>query len=338
VKARGAHDGAGKTAPAPSSELERIARLARVFGEQKGDPSIVRAIGDDAAVLDPALRAAGGAEKIVWTIDAQVEGVHFRADLASWRDVGWRSFMAAASDLAAMGASPWCALSALVLPRSIDDGALDALSAGQAEAARVVGAPVIGGNLSRGGETSITTTLLGTCVRPLARIAERGDGIWIAGALGLAAAGLAALERKLDPSDDDVARAVLAWRTPCARIEDGLALAANEAVRGAIDVSDGLARDLAHIATASGLCALLDEAALRAHVEPPLSTLARTLGVSALDLALHGGEDYALIAAGAGEVDGFVRIGRFEEGEGVALEDASGARRPVDPRGFDHFR
>jgi thiamine-monophosphate kinase len=324
-----------------SSELERIARLARLFGErdqEKRDPSIVRAIGDDAAVLDPTLRAAGQGGKIVWTVDAQVEGVHFRGDLVSWRDVGWRSFMAAASDLAAMGASPWGALCALVLPRSIDDDALDALSAGQAEAARAVGAPIIGGNLSRGGETSITTTLLGTGLRPLARIAERGDGIWIAGALGLAAAGLAALERKLDPSDDDVARAVLAWRTPRARIEDGLALAANTAVRGAIDVSDGLARDVGHIAAASGLCALLDEAALRAHVEPPLATLARSLGVAALDLALHGGEDYALIATSAGEVDGFVRIGRFEEGEGVALEDASGARRVIDPRGFDHFR
>jgi thiamine-monophosphate kinase len=125
---------------------------------------------------------------------------------------------------------------------------------------------------------------------------------------------------------------------PRARIDDGLALAANPAVHGAIDVSDGLARDLGHIAAASGLCALLDVAALRAHVEPPLATLARTLGVSVLDLALHGGEDYALIAASAGPIDGFVRIGRLEEGEGVALEDARGARRAIDPRGFDHFR
>ena len=69
-------------------------------------------IGDDAAVLEVA--AAG--TRLVWTVDEQVEGTHFRRELLAWRDVGWRSFMAAASDVAAMGAAPWCALAALVLP------------------------------------------------------------------------------------------------------------------------------------------------------------------------------------------------------------------------------
>jgi thiamine-monophosphate kinase len=346
----GARGGAAAKGPAVSSELERIARLAKVFGGG-GDASIVRAIGDDAAVLDPSARGGAARGQVVWTIDAQVEGVHFRADLASWREVGWRSFMAAASDLAAMGASPWCALSALVLPRSFDDGAFDALTAGQAEAARAVGAPIVGGNLSRGGEASITTTLLGTSARPLERTAARGDGIWVSGALGLAAAGLAALERKLDPSDPDVARAVLAWRAPRARIDAGLALAAGEGVHGAIDVSDGLARDLGHVARASGLRAVLEEASLSAHVEPQLSAIARTLGVPALDFALYGGEDYALVAASTRPIEGFVRIGRFEDGEGdgaseraaarstlVVLEDAQGTARSLDARGFDHFR
>ncbi len=327
-----------------SSELERIARLAEVFssaraaeaGRAPGDGSIVRAIGDDAAVLDPAARAAA---QIVWTVDAQVDGVHFRPDLASWRDIGWRSFMAAASDLAAMGASPWCALSALVLPRSLGDDDLDAIAAGQADAAREVGAAIVGGNLARGGEVSITTTLLGTCARALQRRANAGDGIWVAGDLGLAAAGLAALERKLDPSDPDVARAVAAWRRPRARIAEGLA--ASPLARGAIDVSDGLAQDVGHIARESGLCAVLEEAALRARIDAPLGALARTLGTSALQLALHGGEDYALVAASAHALAGFSRIGRFAErtaGEVVALEDSTGNARAIEPRGFDHFR
>jgi thiamine-monophosphate kinase len=320
--------------PRASSELERIAQLAVRFGASEPDPSIVRGIGDDAAVLDPAAPATA---RLVWTIDAQVEGVHFRSDLASWSDVGWRSFMAAASDLAAMGASPWCALSALVFPRSLDDAALDALTQGQAEAARAVGAPIVGGNLSRGGETSITTTLLGRASRPLERTARAGDGVWVSGALGLAAAGLAALERKLAATDADVARAVLAWQRPRARIEEGLVLAGTETVHGAIDVSDGLAQDLAHVARASGLRAVIEESALLAHAGPLLSALARRLGASVLDLVLHGGEDYALLAASAHAAPGFVRIGRFEEGEGVALDDGV-AVRAVAPRGFDHFR
>jgi thiamine-monophosphate kinase len=313
-----------------SSELARVDDLAERFAVPV-DASIVRGIGDDAAVLDPGARGGG---RLVWTVDVQVEGVHFRQDLASWKDVGWRSFMAAASDLAAMGAAPWCALSALVLSEAVDDDALAALSGGQLDASREVGAPVVGGNLSRGGEVSITTTLLGTCARALERTAHAGDGIWVAGELGLAAAGLAALERRFDESDPDVARAVLAWRRPRARIADGLAMA--PVARGAIDVSDGLAQDLARVAVASSVRAILDEESLRAHVEPPLAALASRLGVAALDLALHGGEDYALVAASERPIDGFRRIGEVRAGTGLVLRSPTG-ERPLEPRGFDHF-
>jgi len=317
-----------------AGEFERIARLAELFAAPP-DPSIARGIGDDAAVLVP--RARQG-DRLVWTIDAQVEGVHFRRDLASWEDVGWRSFMAAASDVAAMGASPWCALSALVLDAGIDEEALCDLARGQAAAAREVGAPVVGGNLSRGGETSITTTLLGTCARPLERVAHAGDGVWIAGALGLAAAGLLALERKLDEADPNVAGAVLAWRRPRARVADAKAMSAT--ARGAIDVSDGLAQDLGHVARASGLRVVLEERPLLAHLGASLGAVAARLGVAALDLALHGGEDYALVAASDRPIKGFARVGRFEHAAlaEVALEDEKGALRAVEARGFDHFR
>jgi len=314
-----------------SSEIDRIASIAAAFAaSHEVADGIARGIGDDAAVLDASARAG----KIVWTIDAQVEGVHFRTDLASWEDVGWRSFMAAASDVAAMGAAPWCALSALVLAESIDDAALEAITHGQAAAAREVGVRIVGGNLSRGTETSITTTLLGTCEHALERRARGGDALWIAGDAGLAAAGLASLERRFDVRDADVTRAVNAWRRPRAQIAAGLVMAG--AARGAIDVSDGLARDVSHVARASGLRVVIDERALRAHVDPTLAPLASRLGVSSLDLALHGGEDYALLAASDVPIEGFTRIGRFDRGEGVALEDASGLRA-IDPRGFDHF-
>ncbi len=319
-----------------SGENERIVRLAALFAAGGPVGGVLRGIGDDAAVLQP----PSPDSRLVWTVDAQVSGVHFRPDLASWQDVGWRSFMAAASDLAAMGAKPWCALSALVLEPAMDDGALIELARGQADAAREVGAPVVGGNLSRGGETSITTTLLGTCERPIERAAHEGDGLWLAGDVGFAAAGLAVLlsaDRDRHLSAPEVARAVLAWRRPHARIADGLAMA--QVAHGAIDVSDGLARDVAHLATASGLRAVFEEAALASHVGPELASIATRVGRAPLDLALHGGEDYALVLASVEPVAGFTRIGHFERGTPgeTALRDRTGATRAITPGGWDHF-
>lgn len=301
--------------------------LARAFGGPTVATGIEAAIGDDAAVLE------GFRGRLVWTIDEQVEGTHFRRDLVSWRDVGWRSFMAAASDVAAMGASPWCALCALALPGDVNDDALEQIALGQRDAATALGSPVVGGNLARGPVLSIATTLLGTCERAVMRRgACRGDGIWLGGEIGLAAAGLRALEagRAKDPR---LRPAVDAWRSPRARIGEGRAMA--RVAHAAIDVSDGLARDAGHIGDASGVEIVLYEDCLTASRS--LSDSAAALGVDALDLALHGGEDYALVVASPSPIDGFRRIGEVRDGSGLTLRGAAGQRR-IEPRGFDHFR
>jgi thiamine-monophosphate kinase len=82
---------------------------------------------------------------------------------------------------------------------------------------------------------------------------------------------------------------------------------------------------------------VLEERALDGSADPALARLATQLGTSALDLALYGGEDYALVAASDRAIPGFVRIGRFEAGDDVALEDARGGVRSIEARGFDHF-
>jgi thiamine-monophosphate kinase len=311
-----------------SSELERIARLARALGVKCEGVEV--GIGDDAAVL------AIDDELLVWTIDAQVEGTHFRRELISWRDVGWRATMAAASDLAAMGARPWCALAALALPSDVDDAAFDAIAAGQRAAADAIGAAIVGGNLARATEVSLTTTLLGRCARAIGRDGARaGDSIWIAGDVGLAAAGLRALasgDARI-AEDARIAVAVERWRTPRALVAEGLRMAAH--AHAAIDVSDGLARDVAHVARASGVRVVIDADALLARA-PALRDAAGALGVSAIDLALHGGEDYALVVASSVALDGFARIGDVREGAGVALRE-DGAERDLAPHGFDHF-
>jgi thiamine-monophosphate kinase len=305
-------------------ELGRIAMLSRVLGAVA--PGVDVAIGDDAAVLSPP------AGRLVWTIDEQVEGVHFRRDLASWHEVGWRSYMAAASDVCAMGASPWCALASLVVPGDVDDAALEEIARGQKGAADAAGAPVVGGNLARGPVLSIATTLLGTCDHAVQRRGARaGEGLWMAGRVGLAAAGLRALEGEM-AAQPAFATAILAWRTPRALIAEGRALA--DGATAAIDVSDGLARDADHLAQASGVLLVLDEAALLE--DQGLLDAARALGDDALDLALHGGEDYALVAASPRPIAGFRRIGEVRAGRGLALRGASG-ERTLAPRGFDHF-
>jgi thiamine-monophosphate kinase len=317
-----------------SGEFATIERLKEQFHEGRA-AGILLGIGDDAAVLEPPLGV-----KLVWTIDEQVERTHFRRDLVGWVDVGWRSFMAAASDLAAMGAEPWCALTAVSLPADFEDEDLDALARGQQAAAVKLGTKIVGGNLTRGEAVVVTTTLLGTAVRPVARSGAReGDGIWIAGPVGLAAAGLMALERAL--LDERIDAAAEAWLRPVARLSDGRILA--PVAHAAIDVSDGLAQDLAHIVEASGVDAVLDEGALREHAAAGwLGTIAEILGVDPLSLMLHGGEDYALIAASDVPLDGFWCAGHFVAATNgpsrVTLRTRSGDLRPVEARGFDHFR
>lgn len=319
-----------------SSELSRVRRLRSVFSR---DAECVKvAIGDDAAVL---ALAAAGAGSLVWTVDVQVDRTHFRTDWVSWEDVGWRSFMAAASDLAAMGAEPVAALSSLVLAPSVDDEALDALARGQAQAADEIGAPIIGGNLARGTETSITTTLIGRSGKPVLRSGARpGDGLWLAGSVGIARAGLALVEAHMeDPrmQDDDTAACLLAWRRPMARIGDGRVLAG--AASAAIDISDGLAHDAWQLAEASDVSLVLDRAAVLEAGGEALVAGAHVTGCDPLELALIGGEDYALLATSRNELPGFVQIGTVEahDGGGRLFMKTARGTVPLEPRGFDHF-
>ena len=309
-----------------ADEFERIRRLQSLFGPPPA--GVTLGIGDDAAVLDVPFN-----EKLVWTIDACVENVHFRRDIASWEDVGVRSFMAAASDLAAMAARPLGALSGLTLPKDLPDEALASLAQGQHTAARDLGTAVIGGNLSQGDVVTVSTTLIGTTARAPRRDGARpGDVLAICGDVGLAAAGLRLLLRtpNLVPTDSAQQAAVLAWRRPRARIDDGLRC--GPAATSLIDVSDGLAQDAAHIAQASGVRFELHPEVV---VTSALRSVAESLACDPLNLVLGGGEDYALLGTFPpdGVPDGFTIVGACLSGNGVWVND-----RRVDQVGHDHFR
>lgn len=310
-----------------SSEFSRIRRLEARFRTES--EAVLLAIGDDCAVLAPSVHPR------VWTVDSAVAGVHFTPQLMSLEEVGYRAFMAAASDVAAMGGRAIAALSALILPRELDDEQLDQLTRGLARAAAECSCPIVGGNLSRGGELSLTTSVLGECPRGvLTRAGARvGDGLYVSGTLGGAALGLRALQRGADQSRFQAA--ISRFRAPRARLDLALELAT--LASAAIDLSDGLQQDLGHLCAASGVGARVELRAL--PLLPEAEGAARELGCDAYTLAVTGGEDYELLFTAAASLPPTLatRIGTIvEAGAGVSFVDAEG--RPVALRGgFDHF-
>lgn len=316
----------GRAAP---SESQLIGVLSGVFAGAGHQPQVTLGIGDDAACL----RFSGN---LVVSVDAQVEGTHFRREWVSLEDTGYRSFQAAISDLAAMGASPFAAVSHLTLPRDFTAAELRRLTRGQQSAAQEADCPIVGGNLSRGPEISVVTTVLGRASRCLSRAgAVPGDEVWLLGEVGLARAGLELLLRGKRLGSRAARRALLAWRRPRARLESGRGLVGR--AHACMDLSDGLGSDAPRLAAASGVRLEIDSDALGAALPRELHDISRSLDRAALELACEGGEDYALLATGPRKrrPTEAVPIGRVCEGAGAWLL-VNGKPRPLSG-GFDHF-
>ncbi|MCB9709327.1 MAG: thiamine-phosphate kinase [Myxococcales bacterium] len=269
---------------APHDREERLLGLLRT---RLGQPHahVLCGIGDDAAVLE-----SPGAP-IVCTVDAQVEGIHFRSGYLTSQELGRRAYMVSASDLAAMGASPYAALLALTLPDDVTEEAVLDMCDGAALGAKEVGAPVVGGNLSGGALLSLTMTLIGIQKGPYLRRdgAELGDQIYVTGTVGQAALGLACLER--GDTREDTLPFVERWRAPSARIREGASL--GQVASSAIDLSDGLFTDLNRLTSASCLGAVVYCERLPIH--PAHHALCKRFGLDAFSMAIYGGEDYELV-------------------------------------------
>lgn len=319
----------GKLA-AMSSEFARIAEIEAIL--RRASSAVVLGIGDDCAVL------AASAYPRVWTVDSAVENVHFARASMQLDEIAFRAFMAAASDVAAMGGKAVAALSALTLPRAFSDAELRALVHGLARASDVCECPIVGGNLARGLELSLTTSVLGECRGPILtrRGARVGDGIYVTGTLGGAALGLRAL---LAGKRDDPAflPAIERFVAPRARLDVAAAIA--ECASAAIDISDGLVQDLGHLCRASEVGARIELGTVpRLH---DFALLAERLGASPEALPLSGGEDYeVLFTARDEQVSATLaaRIGEVtaEPGHVVVVDERGRALDVGD--GFDHFR
>lgn len=314
-------------------EAEAVRLLLSRFRGQKSS-AVALGIGDDAAILTP----PDG--KLVVTVDACLEGAHFERHWLALSEVGWKAFHAAASDLAAMGARPLAALSSLELPAGFAARELDDLALGQAAAARALRCPIVGGNLARGNRLGVTTTVLGVAQKTLRRDGARpGDELWLVGEVGLARAGLELLRRQRVPKKLGSRQAegcLRAFRQPVAMIDAGVKLVRRATAM--LDVSDGLTIDAGRLGEASDVRCVFEETSLRAALAPDLLDAALALSIDLLELALEGGEDYALLAAGPQKKrpPWARRIGRVERGEGVYLESSRGKKRELGG-GFDHL-
>jgi thiamine-monophosphate kinase len=261
-------------------EFALIARIERA-ARRMPQAGVALGIGDDAALL----RARRG-ETLVVSTDARVEHVHFRWDTDGPAVVGDTAVAAALSDLAAMGAQPRGITCAIAAPGDLPLAAFDGLVRGIVRAARRYACPLVGGNLTRAGETSLVSTVLGGVARgrALRRRARVGDRILVTGELGAAALARARAERNGAP----------VRRIPVPRLAQGRALARIRAVTGCIDVSDGLAADLAHLLGPRRHCRL-DPA--RIPLPRGFAAGCRALGLAPIATALAGGDDYELLFA-----------------------------------------
>jgi len=299
--------------------------------------------GDDAAISVPAGATAT-------SVDALVEGVHFRRETASLRQIGRKAISTALSDLAAMGAAPGEAYVALGAPGELGEAELLEVAEGLAAVARETGTTIAGGDLTAAPALTLAVTVVGHAPRPedfVTRAGARpGDILVVTGELGAAAAGLLLLEDREVPGDDALRARQL---DPTPRLAAGQALAAAGAT-AMIDVSDGLAGDADHIATASRALLLIDAEAL--PIAPGVAAVATAAGRDPLELAASGGEDYELFAALPPDAVDAARqtlaqlgtpltaIGKVEAVEG-ARPGAEIRRRgggAVRSRGFDHRR
>lgn len=327
--------------------ITAITRRAAAAAPGSHPAGLLQGIGDDCAIWRPT-----DATVSLVTTDTLVEGVHFDRSWHPPQLLGRKAVAVNMSDLAAMGGTPRFALLSLGLSGHEEPAWRDALLDGLAEAVAEYATTLIGGDTVRSpGGVMLSVTVIGesresrACLRAGGRL---GDSIWVGGPLGLAAGGLALCQRGL-ATEPRWQEAVQAHLNPTAQVELGQKLAASGLVHAMLDLSDGLATDLAHLCTASQLGA--EVAAELLPIPALLPRAAALCGADPLAWALSGGEDYRLLFATAPADDQAIarlgstlpgttltRIGQLTAGPEVILRERDGRRRPIGYDGYDHFR
>ncbi len=243
-------------------------------------------LGDDAALLSMIQRP-------VITTDVQREGVHFRLDWQTPAQVGFKAVSVTLSDLAASYATPAALFINLTLPKTITDNIAEELYSGVNQALTLYQCALGGGNISAGNELALDLFAIGEghpVLFPMRNAAKVGEGLYCTGPLGLAGAGLKALISK----DNTFAGLIEKFISPQVRFDAAKVLAQHN-VRCVMDISDGLAGDAAHIASAAGITILFDD--LNKEANPELAAFCRKYDYRLEKMIFSGGEDYELLFA-----------------------------------------
>jgi thiamine-monophosphate kinase len=326
-------------------EFGLIALLAKIVDGAR-DPKdsswqrLVVGIGDDAAAW-----RAGSAVQLA-TTDSLVQDTHFDLSIITWEELGWKAIAVNLSDIAAMGGTPEYALVSLALPGDLDTDNVSSLYGGMAQIAGRFGVAIAGGNISSADKTVINVTVLGSLesTSMLTRSAAvPGDRIAVTGYTGLSAAGLRMLRQNLKFDAETTRLFREAHLTPMPRVDEGQILL-HRSVRAAIDISDGLIADLAHICQASKVGALIHQNALPIH-----SALKTNFKSDYLQMALAGGEDYELLFTASNMIMTRLRktmpcpvtvIGEItgDRPGQVEIVDADGKIIPLEKSGWEHFK
>jgi thiamine-monophosphate kinase len=310
---------------ADAGEFGLIRALTEVF--EQGEQVLIGP-GDDAAVL----RVRNG--HVVVSTDLMVEGRHFRREWAAAEDVGHRAAAQNLSDVNAMGGRATSLTIGLAAPADLPvQWALD-FARGFAEECALVGASVVGGDVTRSDQLVIAVTVLGGCTQaPVVRSgAEPGDVVALCGRQGWAAGGLAVLGRGFRSPRV----LVEAYRRPEPPYDAGR-VAAEAGATAMIDVSDGLLADAGHVAEESGVS--IDVRRDAFEIPDPLQAVGAALGADPIQFILAGGDDHALLATfPEGSVpEGWSVIGTVSaagpDGPAVTVDGAA----YEGPTGWVHF-
>jgi len=304
-----------------AGEFPLIERLRDVFAQ--GEQVLVGP-GDDAAVL----RIRTG--HVVVSTDLLVEGRHFRRDWVSAEDIGHRAAAANLSDINAMGGRAHSLTIGLAAPRDLPAQWMLDFAQGFADECGIVGASVVGGDLTSSDQLVIAVTVLGSCTQsPVLRSgAQPGDVLALCGRQGWAAGGLAVLGRGFRSPRV----LVEAYRRAEPPYEAG-PLAADAGATSMIDISDGLLADARHLTEESGVA--IDVRRDAFEVPEPLQAVGAATGADPISFILGGGEDHSLLATfpPSGVPDGWTVIGTVSAGSGVTVDGGE----YDGPTGWTHF-
>jgi thiamine-monophosphate kinase len=338
----------------PSSENSVIARIQSKFSEAKSrtlkDEAVLSlAIGDDAALFRP----TAGHETIL-TCDWFLAGTHFLCDKDPADSIGWKCLARAVSDIAAMGGSPRCFLLSLALPAELSGTWFAEFLNGLHRAAKRFACQLAGGDTTRSSEILIHITVAGEIARGRALrrdAAKAGDILFVSGRLGAAEHGLQLLRSqrgKINRRDPRLHK----HRYPEPRLALAQWLAEKQLASAAMDLSDGLSSDLARLCAASRVGARIDAGKLPVVHLPRGKNSSKNSSAhregQALELALHGGDDYELLFTvpepHAAQIPRSFRglplrsIGEITASRKILLASESRVPAELPPAGWDPFR